>query len=470
MPNRAEFLSGLETILGERGLVPADAHAPHLTDWRKLFTGRALAVARPATTAEVSAVVALAARHGVAVVPQGGNTGMAAGAVPTEDGGELVLSLSRLNRIRELDPVDMTLTVDAGVTLKAAQDAASAQDCKLPLSIGAEGTAQIGGIVATNAGGNNTLRYGNARDLLLGLEVVLPNGDVWNGLRRLRKDNAGYCLRHLFAGSEGTLGVITGAVLQLVPAPVSQAVALCALPSVEAALALYALFRRHDATAIQAFEYMSGTSMDMVLTHIPRTSLPLATPARHYVLVELATTRSKADLRSEIESVLESAIAAEIVLDAVVAQSGSQRDAMWKLREEHAEAQRRAGASVKNDVSVPLSRIPELLHRGSKASAAVLSGIRVAPFGHMGDGNIHLNISQPAGGDKQAFLARWNEVNEIVFKIVLELGGTISAEHGIGVLKRALLREVKSPLELRMMEAIKRSLDPAGIMNPGKVL
>ena len=237
MPNRAEFLSGLETILGERGLVPADAHAPHLTDWRKLFTGRALAVARPATTAEVSAVVALAARHGVAVVPQGGNTGMAAGAVPTEDGGELVLSLSRLNRIRELDPVDMTLTVDAGATLKAAQDAASAQDCKLPLSIGAEGTAQIGGIVATNAGGNNTLRYGNARDLLLGLEVVLPNGDVWNGLRRLRKDNAGYCLRHLFAGSEGTLGVITGAVLQLVPAPVSQAVALCALPSVEAALA-----------------------------------------------------------------------------------------------------------------------------------------------------------------------------------------------------------------------------------------
>lgn len=469
MTDRADFLRRLQQILGDRGLVPADALAPHLTDWRGLYTGRALAVARPGSTAEVSAVMALAARHGVPVVPQGGNTGMAGGAVPTADGGELVLTLSRLNRIRDLDPLDMTITAEAGVTLKAAQEAASAEGCKLPLSIGSEGTAQIGGIVSTNAGGNNTLRYGNARDLLLGLEVVLPSGEVWNGLRRLRKDNAGYCLRHLFAGSEGTLGIITAAVLQLVPAPQSQAVALCALPSVEAALALYSHFRRHDATAIQAFEYMCGASMDMVLTHIPGAAMPIETPARHYVLVELATTRRNADLPREIEALLEGAFAEDILLDAVIAQSDSQRAALWKLREEHSEAQRLAGASVKNDVSVPLSRIPELLDRGGRAASAVLDGVRVAPFGHMGDGNIHFNLVAPDGMTAKDFAQYAGPLADAVLDVAQELGGSFAAEHGIGRLKTHALEERRTPVELGMMRAIRTALDPQRLLNPGRV-
>ena len=322
---------------------------------------------------------------------------MVGGAVPNEDGSELVLSTARLNRIRDLDPADMTLTIEAGVTLKAAQLAAAEQGCLLPLSISSEGTAQIGGVLAVNAGGNNTVRYGNARDLVLGLEVVLPDGSIWNGLRRLRKDNTGYCLRQLFVGSEGTLGIITAAVLKLAPQPKEVAVALCGVATPEAALELFTRFQAHDAASISAFELMSGLGMSFVLKHIPGAVMPVETPAEFYVLVELASPRPDAGLRAMLEAILEQALEDGIVQDAAIAESEAQRAAIWKLREEHSEAQKREGASVKNDVSVPVSKVPAFIREATAACQSLLPGVRVVPFGHMGDGNIHFNLEQPVG-------------------------------------------------------------------------
>ena len=467
----AALVAGLAAILGPRGLLtdPADT-APYGEDWRQLYRGRPLAVARPADTAEVAAVVRACMAAGVGVVPQGGNTSMVGGAVPAEDGSEVVLSLARLNRVRAVDPVDMTLTVEAGVTLKAAQKAAADQNCLLPLSIASEGTAQIGGILATNAGGNNTVRYGNARDLVLGLEVVLPDGAVWEGLRRLRKDNTGYCLRQLFVGAEGTLGVITAAVLKLAPRPRATEVALCGLPSCEAASALFARFLAHDPASVQAFEYMSGAGVELVLRHIPGTALPLAAPAGHYVLVELATPRPGAGLRAAMEEVLEAALADGLLIDAVMAESEAQRASLWRLREEHAEAQKREGASVKNDVSVPVSRVPALIALASAACRALMPGIRIMPFGHMGDGNIHFNLLQPVGMDPAAFLARDHEIMDTVCAVVRDLGGSFSAEHGVGKLKPYMMPDWRGGAELAAMRRIKAALDPLGLMNPGKLL
>ncbi len=458
----------LRGILGAAGLLtdPADI-APYCSDWRALYHGCAAAVARPADAGELARVVQACAAAGVAMVPQGGNTSLVGGAVPDAGGGQVVVSLARLRRVRDVDPVDMTMTVEAGVTLKAAQDAALAAGCQLPLSISSEGTAQIGGVLAANAGGNNTLRHGNARDLVLGLEVVLPDGQVWEGLRRLRKDNTGYCLRQLFVGSEGTLGVITAAVLKLVAAPADVAVALCAVPSPEAALDLFGRFRRYDPGAVQAFEYMSGAGMALVLRHIPGATLPLAGEAAHYVLVELASPRAEAELRATLETVLEAALEDGVVEDAAVAESGAQRTALWRLREEHAEGQKREGASVKNDVSVPVSRVPELIHRATAACEALLPGIRAVPFGHIGDGNIHFNLEQPEGMDPRAFLARDHEIMDAVAGVVRSLDGSFSAEHGVGRLKRYMMAEWRSGAELDTMRRIKAALDPQGLMNPG---
>jgi len=427
-------------------------------------------VLRPATTAEVAAIVRLCAAAGVPLVPQGGNTSMVGGATPAEDGSELVISLARLNRVRDLDPVDLTLTIEAGATLKAAQDAAAAAACLLPLSIASEGTAQIGGILSTNAGGNNTVRYGNARDLVLGLEVILPDGQVWNGLRQLRKDNTGYCLRQLFVGAEGTLGVITAAVLKLAQRPRETEVALSAVASPEAALDLFDRFQRHDPAALQAFEYMNGLGMALVLKHIPGAALPLAAQADHYALIELATSRPDARLRAALEAVLEAALEAGAVTDAVIAESEAQRQAIWRLREEHSEAQKREGASVKNDVSVPVSRVPQLIRRASAACEALLPGCRVVAFGHMGDGNIHLNVVQPEAMDAAAFLARDHDIMDAANAVVRDLGGSFSAEHGVGRLKRYMMPAWRGGAELDLMCRIKQALDPKGIMNPAKVL
>jgi FAD/FMN-containing dehydrogenase len=448
---------------------PSDT-APYTEDWRHLYQGRTAAVLRPASTAEVAAVVKACAEAGVAIVPQGGNTSMVGGATPSEGGTELVISLTRLNRIRELDTVDLTLTIEAGATLTAAQDAAADAGCLLPLSIPSEGTAQIGGILSTNAGGNNTVRYGNAREMVLGLEVVLPDGQVWNGLRRLRKDNTGYALRHLFVGAEGTLGIITAAVLKLVPRPRETEVALAAVASPEAALALFSRLQSHDAASLNAFEYMSGMGVGFVLKHIPGTSAPFASPAEHYVLIELATPRESAGLRTALESVLEQAFEASVVQDAVIAESEAQRLALWRLREEHSEAQKREGASVKNDVSVPVSKVAELIRRATTACAALLPGIRAVPFGHIGDGNIHFNLQQPEGMGAAAFLELDHAIMDAVCEVVRDLDGSFSAEHGVGKLKSYLMPAWRGGPELELMRRIKHAIDPANLMNPGKVL
>ena len=465
------LLTSIRAIVGDRGILtdPSDTGS-YSEDWRRLYQGRTAAVIRPGTTEELAAVVRLCAQAGAPIVPQGGNTSMVGGAVPNEDGSELVLSTSRLNRIRALDPVDMTLTIEAGVTLKAAQIAAAEAGCLLPLSISSEGTAQIGGVLAVNAGGNNTVRYGNARDLVLGLEVVLPDGEIWNGLRRLRKDNTGYCLRQLFVGSEGTLGIITAAVLKLAPQPKETAVALCSVGSAEAALALFTRFQAHDAASINAFELMSGLGMSFVLEHIPGAVLPLDSGSPFYVLVELASPRPNAGLRAMLEHVLEQALHEEIVYDAAIAESDSQRAAMWKLREEHSEAQKREGASIKNDVSVPVSKVPAFIREATAACEALMPGVRVVPFGHMGDGNIHFNLEQPVGSDGAVFLSQDHAIMDAVNAVVRVYDGSFSAEHGIGKLKPYMMPDWRGGAELGLMQRIKAAIDPGGIMNPGKVL
>jgi FAD/FMN-containing dehydrogenase len=468
-PRTPDLLTGLSAIVGARGLLTGRDAEPYCQDWRALYSGRTPAVVRPADTEELAAVVQFCVAHGVPMVPQGGNTSMVGGAVPSEDGSQLVISLARMNRIRDVDPLDLTLIAEAGAPWKMAQDAAAEHGCLLPLSISSEGTAQVGGILSTNAGGNNTLRYGNARDLVLGIEAVLPDGQILHALRRLRKDNTGYALRHLLVGAEGTLGFITAAVLKLVPRPVQTEVALCAIPSPEAATALFRRFQLHDAAAVQAFEYMSGTGMDFVLRHIPGAVLPLGSPAAHYALVELATTREGAGLRQSLETVLEAALAAGLVEDAAIAESEAQRLAIWKLREEHAEAQKREGASVKNDVSVPVSRVPELIARASAACEALIPGVRPVPFGHLGDGNIHFNLEQPPDWSAVDFLARDHEIMDTVNEVVRELGGSFSAEHGVGRLKPPMMPEWRGGVELETMRRIKTAFDPAGLMNPGKL-
>ncbi len=475
-PGAGDLIDMLRARLGPAGVLtdPADT-APYCEDWRRLYRGTTPAVLRPATTQEVADAVRLCAAYqnsgrSVAIVPQGGNTSMVGGAAVSEDGSQIILSLSRLNRVREIDPLDMTMEIEAGVPLKTAQEAAAGAGCLLPLSISSEGSAQIGGVLATNAGGNNTVRYGNARDLVLGLEVVMPDGQVWNGLRRLHKDNTGYCLRQLFVGSEGTLGIITAAVLKLYPRPRETAVALCAIASPEAALELFNRFQQHDAAAIQAYEFMSGGGIDLVLQHIPGATLPLTTPAAQYVLVELATPREGAGLRGALETVLEAAMEAGLVTDAVIAESGAQRAALWRLREEHSEAQKRAGASVKNDVSVPVSKVPELIRRATVASERLVPGIRCVPFGHLGDGNIHFNLVQPEGADGATFLARDHELMDAVNEVVRDLDGSFSAEHGIGRLKPYMMPDWRGGAELDIMRRIKAALDPRGLLNPGKLL
>lgn len=466
-----EVRSVLENIVGEQNCLsdPADT-APYCSDWRQLHRGVTACVVRPGSAEEVASIVRACAERRMSLVPQGGNTSLVNGATPSAEGNEIVVSLARMNRIRDLDPVNLTITVDAGVTLSAAQESARAADCMLPLSMGSEGTAQIGGVLSTNAGGNNTLRYGNARDLVLGLEVVLPSAELWNGLRRLRKDNTGYCLRHLFVGAEGTLGIITAAVLKLVPRPLDVAVAFCAVPSEQAALDLFMLFRNGHYKSIQAFEYMCGEGIELVLKHIPGTQFPLTRRGKHYVLIELAERSPSAALRDKLEDVLGGAMGRGLVEDAALAGSTAERAALWRLREEQSESQKREAASVKNDVSVPVSRVPEFLIAARAACERQFHGIRVIPYGHMGDGNIHFNLLPAVSAENSAFLDQSERMMDAVNQIVREFDGSFSAEHGIGRLKLYMMEDWRGGAELEAMRRIKAALDPLGIMNPGKVL
>ncbi|QFR31776.1 FAD-binding oxidoreductase [Ancylobacter sp. TS-1] len=445
---------------------PADM-APYLREERGLYQGMTPAVLRPGTTEEVAFVVETCAQAGVAIVPQSGNTGLVGGQMPF---GEVLVSLARLDRVRQVDPVDMTMTVEAGCILDRAHEAAEAVGCLFPLHIASQGSCRIGGNLSTNAGGTAVLRYGNARDLVLGLEVVLADGRVWNGLKRLRKNNAGYDLKQLFLGTEGTLGLITAAVLKLFPAPAQRTTAFLAVPDPAAALALLARLRGEAGDALTTFELMAAFGVETVLRHMPGTVRPFRDTHDWYVLVELSAPTRAFDLAALLEEGLGAAMEAGEVLDAVIATSGAQAANMWRLREDMSEAQKHEGGSIKHDVSVPVSRVPEFLARALPAVVAALPGLRPCPFGHVGDGNIHFNLSQPVGMEKAAFIAMWETFNRIVHDIVTDMDGSIAAEHGIGILKREELAHYADPVALDLMHRMKLALDPAGTLNPGKVI
>ena len=443
---------------------------PYLIEPREKFHGRTPLVLRPGSVAEVAAILKLANETRTPVVPQGGNTGLVGGQIASEKGDEIVVSLSRLNRLRSVDPDNNTITAEAGAILADVHKAADAVDRLFPLSLASEGSCEIGGNLSTNAGGTGVLAYGNTRDLVLGVEVVLPSGDIWNGLKILRKDNTGYDLKDLFVGAEGTLGIITAAVLQLVPKPRGISVAILAVKNPTAALQLLHLARGHAGRSLTAFELIPRIGFEFVLRHAPGTRDPLAETYPWYVLMEYSSGRSQEDADEAVDAIFAAGFEAGLIDDGTRSQSAQQAAAFWHLRHMMSEVQKFEGGSIKHDVAVPLAAVPELLERAAADVTALIPGARPFPFGHMGDGNIHLNISQPVGADKDAFLARWEEVNELVHGIVGELGGTISAEHGIGRLKRDLLKKVKSPLEIDMMRRLKAAFDPNGIMNPGKVL
>jgi len=456
------LIGRLAAAVGDANVLTADADtAPYFTDWRKQYSGRAACVVRPASTAEVAAAVAICASEGVAIVPQGGNTGLCGGSVPTGKQREVVLSLSRMNRVRAVDALNDTITVEAGCILAEVQRAADEAGRLFPLSLGAEGSCQIGGNLSTNAGGVNVLRYGNARDLVLGLEVVLADGRVWDGLRGLRKDNTGYDLKHLFLGAEGTLGVITAAVLRLFAKPTATATAWIAVPDPARAVGLLADLRARLGERITAFELVSRRCLDAVIAHAPATPDPLRSRHTWYVLAEMRDGGTQEALAARVEQALMAAVASGLALDAAIAQSEAQAAALWKIRETIPEAQ---FTNVKHDIAVPVSRIPEFIARAGAALEAAFPGAPIYCFGHIGDGNLHYNI-----GDA-ALVPRRAEVNRLVYASVDALGGSISAEHGLGQLKRAEIALHKAPLELELMRAVKAALDPRGLMNPGKVL
>ncbi len=463
-PLERELLEKLEGIVGPR-FVEADAPC---ADWRRLFHGKALAVVQPSDTRQVAACVGACAAHGARVVPLGGNTGLCGGATPI--GREVVISLARLNRLRDVDPVDMSLIAEAGVTLDAARAAAADCGVLLPISLASGGSAQIGGVVSTNAGGNSTLRFGNMREQVLGLEVVLADGRVWNGLRRLRKDNTGLPLRQLFIGAEGTLGIVTAACLRLVSAPRSREVALVVVPSVEAAVGLLDIARRADEAGLHAFEYMSGEALRMVVSMLPGGSAPFPAGAAGYVLMELTGPRHGPEVREVLEAVLAESQEIGLVSNALMARSESQRAGLWRLRELQSEAQARAGANVKNDISVPISRIPAFVADARRACLELVPGVRVVEFGHLGDGNIHFNLVQPEGADPAAFLARADALMAAVNEAARAHGGSFSAEHGVGQLKVRMLEAWRGEVEMDLMRRVKAALDPAGTFNPGKIL
>jgi FAD/FMN-containing dehydrogenase len=461
----------LRDIVGSKGWVDEpQAMAPYLTEWRGLVTGRAAAVLRPGTTEEAAAIVKLCAAHTVPVVPQGGNTGMVAGGIPSTAGDQVLINLGRLNRIRELDPLDYTVTVEAGCVLADLQAAAKAADRLFPLSLGAEGSCQIGGNLATNAGGVMTLRYGNMRDLVLGLEVVLPDGRIWHGLRKLRKNNTGYDFKHLFIAAEGTLGIITAATLKLFPRPQQVAIALAAIPSPQASVQLLAQLRALTGDTITAFELIPRLALELACRHVPTVVDPFATPHPWYVLIEVGAGGQGIDVVNATEDALGSAIEQELVIDAVVAQNVAQGENFWRMRESLAEVQKAEGGSIRHDISVPVSRVPAFLDQATAAVLRLMPEARPMPFGHVGDGNIHFNIVKPLALDAKTFQARTQEINEAVHDILLALGGSISAEHGIGAVRRDELARTADPLEMELMSVIKSALDPQGLMNPGKLL
>jgi len=464
----SDLVARLQSAIGADHVLtdPADM-AGRLIEDRGLFNGFALAVVRPANTSEVAKCVGLCHAAGVPIVPQGGNTGLVGGGVP--DGGVIVIT-QRLNRIRETDPLNATMTVEAGCILSEIQTAADKIGALFPLSLASEGSCQIGGNLSTNAGGTAVLRYGNTRDLVLGIEVVLPDGRILNDLNLLRKNNTGYDLRNLFIGAEGTLGIITAAVIKLFPKPVSRATTLVACDSPDTALALYGRMRAGNADTLSTFEYIERLGLQMVIDHTPGCTDPMTGVYPAYCLIEMTSTGAQDVLDTRMEAALEAAFESGEISDAVIGASEAQKDALWALRENLSEAQKPEGASIKHDVSVPVSRVAEFLHTARAACLAHMPSVRPCPFGHFGDGNIHYNLTRPTDMSDADFLAEYPVFNRIVHDIVHTMNGSISAEHGIGQVKRAELRRYKDPVALELMAQIKQAIDPENLMNPGKVL
>jgi len=468
MMTAAQALAAIRTAVGPKGWIDDTVSMePYLKESRGLYHGHCAAVVRPASTAETAEVVRLCAAAGLPITPQGGNTGHVGGSVP--DGG-IILSVGRMNRIRTIDSLNHTMTAEAGCILADLQQAADDIGCLFPLSMASEGTCQIGGNLSTNAGGIAVLRYGNAREQVMGLEVVLPDGQIWNGLRGLRKDNTGYDLKHLFIGAEGTLGIITAAVLKLYPRPKVRETALAGTRCVENVLDLFAKIRDAAGDTLTGFEMMPRIAVEFGCRHIPGVTDPFGHPHPYYALIELTSSRPGDPLRDVLQNALAQALTDGVITDAVVASSLSQADGLWKIREAIPEAQKHEGGSIKHDISVPVSRIADFMNLAIPRMEREISGVRVCAFGHVGDGNIHFNLSQPIGADKQAFLDRWQPINRIVNAMVADLGGSISAEHGIGRLKMNQLQEFKPEPEISMMRKIKAALDANNIMNPGKVI
>lgn len=461
------IIDRLKSIVGESGWQTDEkALQPYLTEWRDIWQGRTLMMVAPRSTAEVAEIVGACHEAGVAVVPQGGNTGLCGGAIPDDSGQQVLLSLSRMNRIRSVSPLDHSIVVEAGCTLVSVQEAAERAGRFFPLSLAAEGSCQIGGNLSTNAGGINVLRYGTARAQALGLEVVLPDGSIWDGLRSLRKDTAGYDLKQLFIGAEGTLGVITAACLRLYPAVADTHTALVAVRSPQDSVALLAELRQMTADRIQAFELIPARAIRFVLRHISGMRFPLDTPSEWYVLLEGMNLADEESLTGHLATCLEKGL----VTDAVVAKNQSEASALWRIRHAVSEAQKREGASLKHDISVPTGSVGDFIAAADEAVARVIPGVRVVAFGHVGDGNVHYNLSQPKNSDAASFLARRDELALVVYEVVDRFNGSISAEHGIGQAKRAHLRQFRSDTELGLMRAVKQAIDPGNIMNPGKVI
>ena len=465
----ADLRAQILRVVGDKGVIAgADDMAPYLVEPRGRYRGATPFIVRPASTDEVAAVVRLCAAARVPIVPQGGNTGLMAGGIPFEGGEEILVNLGRMKRIRDIDPVDYSLTAEAGCVLQDLQAAADAVDRLFPLSLGAEGSCQIGGNISTNAGGVQVLRYGNTRELVLGLEVVLPDGQVWDGLRRLRKDNTGYDLKQFFIGAEGTLGIVTAAVLRLFPKPRETATAFAALRDVAAAVELLARTRAAVGEVVTSFELIPRRGLDFAVRHVAGVSDPLSEPHAWYALVELSA--GAGGLGEALEVVLAQAYEDGLVPDATLAASAAQAQDFWRIREGLVEGQKFEGGSIKHDVSVPVSEVPAFMARATAAVEALIPGIRPVAFGHIGDGNIHFNLSQPKDADTAAYLARWEEVNRLVHDVVREFEGSISAEHGIGRMKIEENRRLKPALDIQLMRQVKAALDPHNLMNPGKVV
>ena len=461
----------LAAIVGERGIITAaEDMAPYLADWRGLYQGNAVAVVRPASTAEVAEIVRLCAQTRTPLVPQGGNTGMCGAATPDATGTAVVISLGRMNRIIEVNALNNTMTVEAGCILANIQQAAADVDRLFPLSLGGEGSCVIGGNISTNAGGINVLRYGNTRDLVLGLEAVLPDGRVWDGLRGLRKDNTGYDLKHLFIGAEGTLGIVTQAVLKLFPRPHGNVTAFAGITDPAQAVELLALLRAQCGDGISAFEIISRNCLEMVIRRIPGTRDPLAAPYPWYVLTELTAAQDGAALRGTVEQALGSGLEKALIMDVVIAETAAQGKALWRMRESIPDAAKVEGLVYRHDIAVAINRIPEFIQTASTALEAAYPGVRIICFGHLGDGNLHFNAFVPGRERSDAVARRMTDVNRLVHDIVQEFGGSISAEHGIGQAKRGELAHYKSAIELDLMRVVKHALDPQNLMNPGKVL